>query len=98
MKNDTLEKTLDDITNKIRVAYQTEIECFLKNSEELNLTEADVIVLIMNILCSTSLFMFYSIFHYMGDKGKSIDHSYLIAKVINALKDDFIKAVAKFKN
>jgi len=77
------------IVKNIMSVYQEEVDNFIRTHPEGSLTDADVIIMNMNVIMSISTNMYY----YLKDLLPTIpiDFDYIKATIINHLKDNFEK-------
>lgn len=68
-------------------AYDNELHDYLSDSEEKKITQADVIVMIMNLTISISTSLYYSLKEYLPNV--PMDFDFMKAKIINSLVKNF---------
>src|SRR5579872_1139394 len=77
------------ICKNIMATYQQEIDNYIRSKPDGYLTEADVIIMNMNIIMSVSTNMYFTIKELLPIV--NIDFDYMKASIINNLKDSFEK-------
>lgn len=82
---------LQSIVQPIMRTYQDRIYAYLESKPKGTLTEADVIIMIMNVSVGISINVYYTLKQILPDA--VIDFNFMKAKMINALADGFEKIV-----
>jgi len=83
------EEEFKRISSAVMKVYHEELHSFLNNNPQGTITDADVIIMIMNLTINVSTNVYYSIKQILPTT--QLDYDFMRAKVINALVDSFIK-------
>lgn len=83
------ETDLQKITTAIMKSYQENIHEYLNSKPEGTLTDADVIVMVMNIAVGVSINVYYTLKQILPDT--KMDYDFMKAKMGNAIFDGFEK-------
>jgi hypothetical protein len=89
MDEDTKQKDFRIILTEVMRSYKNNIHDYLEENSGKNLTDSDVIILIMNLTINISTNIYYSLKSFLPKS--SIDFDFLRAKMINELSDSFEK-------
>lgn len=85
------ETDLSVMTTAIMKTYQEKIQHYLHSKPEGALTDADVIVMIMNLTVGVSVNIYYTLKQILPET--KMDYPFMRAKMINAIADGFEKIV-----
>lgn len=80
---------LSNITTAIMKTYQEKIHDYLHSKPDGALTDADVIVMIMNLSVGVGVNIYYTLKQILPDT--SMDYDFMRAKMVNAISDGFEK-------
>ena len=83
------DKYCKEITEDVSSFYHKRLKQFLLDKNRGSITEAEVIILIMNICIAMSVQIYFSIKDYLPNA--EIDFDFSTAKIINAISDSFKK-------
>lgn len=86
---DRKENEFQTIVKNVMNAYRDEMDNFIRTNSEGNLTDADVIIMNMNLIIGITTSMYYTIKEILSTT--KIDYDYMRATIINHLKDNFDK-------
>lgn len=92
-KEDTQLK-FKNICNTVLKTYDNEMHNYLQEAPEGTLTDADVILMIMNVTIAIGTNLYFSLRKYMPRT--KIDFKYMRATIINHLSNEFLK-IKEFK-
>ena len=80
---------LQNISKEIMKTYQNEMHAYLNSKKDFELTDADVIVMIMNLSVGISTSIYYTLKQILPST--KLDFDYMKAKMCNSLVDEFEK-------
>jgi hypothetical protein len=86
---DSKEQDLQDISKAVMATYHDEIHKFINSKAAGTLTDADVIIMIMNVTISISTNIYYSLKQILPTT--PMDFNFMKAKLSNSLIDSFEK-------